>query len=179
MRKRRGTPAVVAAMAGALLAAALPAAASSGVASMDAPQSALALQGGWWSMEAEWRTKIGVFGAIGVPWVAIPLVSHAKWFIPYGARIGYQHDVSRAFKLRGAFHAAGTYGRENPCGDCGEIVSRFFAFAEIGGRYEAPSGFVAGLEVPIFGLGHGGGDLYPPPVSFAFSQVYVGWSWRW
>jgi hypothetical protein len=174
MRNRRRTSAVVAA-----LAAHLAAAAPSAAAITEPPQSALTLQGGWWSVEAEWRTRTGMFGAIGVPWVAIPLTSHARWLIPYAARIGYQHDVSRTFKLRGAIHVAGTYGRENPCGDCGEIVSRIFAFAEVGGRYEAPSGFVAGVDLPIFGLGSSGGDLYPPPISLAFSQAYVGWSWRW
>jgi hypothetical protein len=53
-------------------------------------------------------------------------------------------------------------------------LSKLPAGSEIGGRYEAPSGFVAGLDVPIFGLGNSGGDLYPPPVSFVFSQVYLG-----
>jgi hypothetical protein len=150
--------------------------ASSSAAESVEPTSALAIQGGWWSVEAEWRTRIGIFGAIGVPWVAIPLTSHAKWLIPYAARLGYQHDVSRTFKLRGAVHVAGTYGRENPCGGCGEIVSRVFVFAEVGGRYEATSGFVAGVDLPIFGLGSSSGDPFPPPISLAFSQAYVGWS---
>ena len=148
------------------------------MASDEKPQSALAIQGGWWSVEAEWKAKIGVFGAVGVPWVAIALTSHANWLIPYAARIGYQRDVSRVFRLRGTVHVAGTYGRENPCGDCGEIVSRSFGFVEIGGRYEGPSGFVAGVDLPIFALGKSGRNIYPP-LSFAFSQVYVGFSWRW
>jgi hypothetical protein len=163
----------------AAIAAHMQAVAARAMASDEKPQSALTIQCGWWSVEAEWKAKSGVFAAVGVPWVAVALTPSAKWLIPYGARIGYQRGVSRVFRVRGAAHVAGTYGRENPCGDCGEIVSRTFGFVEIGGRYEAPSGFVAGVDVPIFALGKNVRDIYPPPLSFAFSQVYVGFSWRW
>jgi hypothetical protein len=139
---------------------------------------AVGIQGGWWSVEAEWRSESGVLLAAGVPWLgAVLTMGSAKWVVPYGFRAGYQHEFSRSFKFRGAAHVAGTYGREAPCGGCGEIVKRTFGFLEIGGRYEARSGFVAGVDVPIAALGKNGRDLYPPPLSLAFSQAYVGFCW--
>jgi hypothetical protein len=38
---------------------------------------------------------------------------------------------------------------------------------------------VARIDVPVFALGKNGRDIYPPPLSFVFSQVHAGWSWRW
>lgn len=99
--------------------------------------------------------------------------------VPYAGRVGYQHETGTALKLRAALHLAGTYGRENPCGDCGQLVLRAFAFAEVGLRYEAAGGFVAGLDVPVFGVAKAGRAVFPPPVSFAFAQAYLGYSWRW
>jgi hypothetical protein len=149
------------------------------MASDEAATSALAVQGGWWSVEAEWRGRAGAFAALGVPWMGAALAAgSAKWLIPYSGRVGYQHETWARWKLRGSAHVAGTYGRESPCGDCGEIVSRVFAFAEVGVRYEGPSGFVAGIDLPVFALGKSGRDVYPPPLSLVFSQAYAGFSWR-
>jgi hypothetical protein len=145
----------------------------------DEPAAAVAVQAGWWSLDGEWRGRSGVFAGAGVPWVAAAITTNAQWMVPYAARAGYQHDLSPRWKLRGAAHLAGTYGRENPCGDCGHIVTRTFAFLELGLRYEARSGFVAGLDLPLFGVGKTGrADIYPPPLSFAFAQGYLGYSWR-
>jgi hypothetical protein len=171
-RWSRARSVVLAAAIGATLAPRLAAAGE------EAPSSALAVQAGWWSVEGEWRTRAGVFLAVGVPWVGAALaMGSAVWLVPYGGRVGYQHETWRRWKLRAGVHVAGTYGREDPCGDCGEMVSRTFGFVELGVRYEGASGLVAGLDLPVFGVGNGR-DLYPPPVSLAFTQAYVGFSWR-
>jgi hypothetical protein len=62
------------------------------------------------------------------------------------------------------------------CASDGDVTTRSFLFAEAGIRYEAPSGFVAGADLPVFGmrLPH---HAFPPPQSLAFTQMYVGYSW--
>jgi hypothetical protein len=60
------------------------------------PGSAISLQGGWWSLEAEGRARFGLYGAVGIPWVAVPLamLNGATWAAPLGARVGYQYSLS-------------------------------------------------------------------------------------
>lgn len=150
--------------------------------------SAISFQGGWWNAEAEWKSHVGVYATVGVPWVGWLLrPGSTKWMIPYGARIGYQYDAFPYWKLRGAAHVAGTYGRENPCGGCGEIVTRSFMLIELGLRYEYPTGFVVGLDAPLFAFDDvhelvrgsaSGVEVFPMPLSLLFTQVYVGYSWR-
>ena len=174
MRKAQTTSVVIA------IALLLAAASARGGASDEKPQSALAIQGGWWSVEAEWKTKIGVFAAVGVPWAAIPLTSHAIWLIPYGARIGYQRDISRLFKLRGAAHVAGTYSREDPCGDCAR--DRLARLRLHRGRrpIRGSLGFRSGGRCArLCARQKAAASVVSPPISFAFSQAYVGFSWRW
>ena len=146
--------------------------------------SALSLQGGWWSAEGEWKTPSGVYAAVGVPWMG--LVLSQGWTVPFAARVGYQYDLSPAWGLRGSARFAGTSGEESSCG-CQQRVTRTFGFVEVGVRYQARSGFVAGLDLPLLGFDQAhdvargrteGVELFPPPLSFAFSQVYVGYSWK-
>ena len=148
--------------------------------------SAVSLQGGWWSVEGEWKTPSGIYGAIGLPWMGFLLSSGPGWTVPFGTRVGYQYAASPRWKLRGSARFAGTYGEESGCG-CGQRVARTFGFVEFGLRYEAPSGFVAGLDLPLLAfdqahdLARGrpeGVEVFPPPLSFAFSQLYLGYSWR-
>jgi hypothetical protein len=142
--------------------------------------SAFAVQGGWWSVEAEWRARVGVYAAAGVPWVMVPLavMGDATWVVPVAGRIGYDFALSPRWSLRASGHAAMMIANEkSKCGCADEDPSRrTFVFAEIGIRYQSPSGFVAGADLPLVGLRtphHG----FPPPLSLAFSQVYIGHSW--
>jgi hypothetical protein len=154
------------------------------VAQADAPNtSALSLQGGWWSAEGEWKTSSGIYAAVGVPWVGLWLMPGRT--VPFAARVGYQYDLSSAWALRGSARLAGTSG-EASCG-CQRRVIQTFGFVELGIRYQAPSGFVAGLDLPLLGfdqahdLARGrteGVELFPPPLSLAFSQAYVGYAWK-
>jgi hypothetical protein len=148
--------------------------------------SAVSVQGGWWSVEGEWKAPNGIHGAIGLPWMGFLLESGSRWTVPFSARAGYQYEASAVWKLRGSVRVAGTYGENSSCG-CGRRETRTFGFLEFGIRYEAPSGFVAGLDLPLFAfdqahdLARGrteGIEVFPPPLSLAFSQVYVGYSWK-
>lgn len=143
--------------------------------------SAIALQGGWWSLEGEWRSRWGLYVAVGIPWAAFPLalLSGATWAAPVGARIGYQYPFSARWSLRASAHAAFMVANEK--GKCGcasdeETTQRTFLFAEAGIRYEGPSGFVAGADLPLYGV-RLASHPFPPPESLAFTQVYVGYSW--
>jgi hypothetical protein len=88
-------------------------------------------------------------------------------------------------ELTSVARVAGTYGEDSSCG-CQQRVTRTFGFLEFGIRYEAPSGFVAGLDLPLLAfdqahdLARGrteGIEVFPPPLSLAFSQMYLGYSW--
>ncbi|HEX2656855.1 MAG TPA: hypothetical protein VHU40_01230 [Polyangia bacterium] len=142
--------------------------------------SAVAVQGGWWSVEAEWRSRAGVYVAAGVPWGIVPvsLMSGATWIVPLGARVGYQHPLSQRWSLRGSLHGAVVFDDEtSKCGcESPAMLTRSFGFAELGARYQSPGGFVAGVDLPLFGI-HFPRKPFPPPVSLAFGQAYVGFSW--
>lgn len=142
--------------------------------------TAFAVQGGWWNIEAEWRSRPGIYVAAGVPWGIVPvsLMSGATWIVPLGARVGYQHPLSQRWSLRGNLHGAVVFDDEtSKCGcESPAVLTRSFAFAELGARYESPGGFVAGVDLPLFAV-HFPRKLFPPPMSLAFGQAYVGFSW--
>jgi hypothetical protein len=152
----------------------------------DGAASAVSVQGGWWSVEGEWKAPNGIYGAVGLPWMGFFLPSGDGWTIPFSARVGYQYEASAVWKLRGSARVGGTYGENTSCG-CQQLETRTFGFVEFGIRYEAPSGFIAGLDLPLFAFDQAhdlvrgrteGIETFPPPVSLAFSQVYVGYSWK-
>jgi hypothetical protein len=172
----------------ALLALVLLAAPSEGTVAVseaaDASAPAVSLQAGWWSVEGELRSSTGVFAAVGLPWMGM-LLTPGGWTVPFSGRVGYQYDASASWKLRGSARVAGTYAEQTSCG-CGQWETQTFGFLEVGVRYQAASGFIAGLDLPLFAfdqahdLARGrteGIELFPPPLSLAFSQVYVGYSW--
>jgi hypothetical protein len=147
--------------------------------------SAMSVQGGWWSVEGEWRGASGIYGAVGLPWMGFLLESGSGWVVPFGARLGYQYEASPAWKLRGAVRVAGTHGEGSKCG-CQHRSTRTFGFFELGLRYEGPSGFVAGLDAPLVAVDQAhdlargrteGVEVFPLPLSLAFSQLYIGYSW--
>jgi hypothetical protein len=149
----------------------------------DANAPAVSVQAGWWSLEAELKSSTGVFAAVGLPWMGMLLPS-GGWTVPFSGRVGYQYDASVTWKLRGSARVAGTYA-ETSC-LCGGWETQTFGFLEVGVRYQAASGFIAGLDLPLFAFDQAhdlvrgrteGIELFPPPLSLAFSQVYVGYSW--
>ena len=71
--------------------------------------------------------------------------------VPVGARVGYQHPLSARWSLRGSAHGVAVFDDETSkcgCGDGKTTLTRTFAFAELGARYESPGGFVAGVDLP-------------------------------
>jgi hypothetical protein len=145
-----------------------------------AGRPAVALQAGWWSAEAEWRTHLGLYGAVGVPWVMVPLsiLNHATWVVPLAGRLGFDLPLSPRWSVRASGHAAITVANERGkcgCADDGPIW-RTFLFAEVGVRYQRPSGVVFGADLPLFGM-RTPHHWFPPPVSLAFTQAYIGYSW--
>jgi hypothetical protein len=137
-------------------------------------------------VEAEFKSRLGLYAALGVPYPTLILASSARWVIPFGVRVGYQYELSRAWKLRAAAHLAGSVQSEDPCG-CRkyETETSAYQFVELGVRYESAGGFVAGLDLPILALKNGH-ELYrghfdrlrsyPGP---AFTQIYCGYAWHW
>lgn len=154
------------------------------VAEHDAPTAsrpaALSLQGGWWTVEAEGRTRVGIYAAVGVPWplVALSVMNGATWVVPLSARVGYDLALSPRWSLRASGLAATTVANETgKCGcNHGQAEWRTFLFAGLGVRYQSPSGLVLGAELPLVGASalH---QVFPPPMSLAFSQLYIGRSW--
>ena len=80
--------------------------------------SAVSLQGGWWSVEGEWKAPNGIYGAVGLPWMGVLLSSGGGWTVPFSARVGYQYDASAVWKLRGSARVAGTYGSRAGSSTC-------------------------------------------------------------
>lgn len=142
---------------------------------------AFSLQGGWWSVEVEVKSRWGVYFALGVPWVAAPLtlLSGATWVVPVESRVGYDLALTPRWSLRGAVHGALSVSNENAKCGCQNpgVETRVFGFAELGVRHEFPGGFVFGVDVPVFAINFPRKG-FPPPASLAFSQAYVGYSWR-
>jgi len=142
--------------------------------------AAFAVQGGWWSVEAEWRTRFGVYAAAGIPWVMVPLaiMDHATWVVPVTGRLGYDLGLSPRWSLRANAHAATMVANETGKCGCADLdpVWRTFLFAEVGVRYQSPSGFIAGVDLPVFAFSvpH---QAFAPPISLAFTQLYLGHSW--
>lgn len=154
------------------------------VAEHDAPSAsrpaALSLQGGWWTLEAEWRTRVGLYAAVGVPWPLVPLsvMNGATWVAPLSARVGYDLALSPRWSLRASGLAATSAANETGKCGCthGQVEWRTFLFAGVGVRYQSPGGLVLGAELPLIG-GSALHQVFPPPMSLAFSQLYVGHSW--
>jgi hypothetical protein len=145
-----------------------------------AGRPAVALQAGWWSAEAEWRTHLGLYGAVGVPWVMVPLslMGGASWALPVGGRLGFDLPLSPRWSVRASGHAATMVSNEqSKCGCVDEGPTwRTFLFAEVGVRHQRPSGVVFGADLPLFGM-RTPNHRFPPPVSLAFTQAYIGYSW--
>jgi hypothetical protein len=94
-----------------------------------------------------------------------------------GGRLGYDLALTPTWSVRASAHMAVSVSNEESCGCESNIETRVFGFAELGVRYQFPGGVVLGADVPVAGLRfphHG----FPPPASLAFSQAYVGYSWR-
>ena len=152
-----------------------------GTAGTDGRRAAFSLQAGWWTFEAELRTRFGLYASAGVPWAAVPVsvLNGATWVVPVGARVGYQHALSPRWSLRGsaqvAYSASNEGGAKCGCGSS-DTVTHTFAFAAVGLRYESTRGIIGGLDVPIVGLRvpH---HWFLPPEAQAFTQVYVGYTW--
>jgi hypothetical protein len=151
----------------------------------EAAESSLSVQAGWWSLESEWKGRRGLYAAVGIPWVLVPTAEGSGLPLPFAARVGYQLDSDAPWKVRVALHVAGL-SQAASCA-CGERESHSFAFAELGLRYEGPSGLVAGLDLPLAAVyrartpGEGLGQrpqFFPAPISFVFAQLYLGHAWR-
>lgn len=142
---------------------------------------AVAVQAGWWSIEGEVRSSIGLFADVGVPWVGFVLgatTSGTEWVVPLEAKVGFEHPVARQVGLRAGVRGALNLSSEDPCGTgCTQTERRAYLLAEIGVRWEHPSGFVVGLDVPLYVTEPDFSEDWPPPAALAFSQGYVGWRW--
>lgn len=148
---------------------------------------ALSAQLGWWNAELELLTQPGIYFALGGPWVGAVLgVTEDRLIIPFGARIGYQHELSSRWKLRAAAHFVGLYGSAGVCYDCSSDANGTDSWQlfELGARYESGSGLVYGIDVPllvvndVLGLDNAANEpFFAPPTSLAFLQLYVGYSW--
>jgi hypothetical protein len=147
---------------------------------------ALAAQLGWWNAELELLSPVGVYAALGGPWVgALLSASEQRAIVPFGARLGYQLGGTEQWKLRAAAHLAGLYGSAGQCPDCASHGSDSFLLFELGVRHVSSGGLVYGADVPllviqdVLALDQDTGDsgVFAPPLSLAFLQVYIGYSW--
>lgn len=143
---------------------------------------------GWWNAELEFLFEPGIYVSAGGPWVGALLgLADERVYIPFGARVGYQFDASGDWKLRAATHLVGLSEVYEKCSDdCPPHSTESWQLFEIGARHESPSGFVYGVDVPLFVINDVLGldrstspedDVFAPPLSLIFTQIYVGYSW--
>jgi hypothetical protein len=148
------------------------------------------LHSGWWNIEAEYQAPFGLFFDVGIPWAAFifdGLTSGVDWVMAVGGKLGYEYDLNRNWSIRAGFRTAFSFAHGS-FGVMGEeeTQTKAFGFVEGGVRYQFPSGFFFGLDIPLFAFD----DLHElfqgktssiesfyPPFSFAFSQCYMGYSW--
>jgi hypothetical protein len=142
-----------------------------------AEPTTLGFQAGWWSAEAELRTGAGPFFSAGVPWVLVYLDTTDGGFestIPFDAKAGWEFGLSRGWSFRTGARVAGSRWTGDPCGTgCNETETRAAGFLEGGFRYEAPDGFVAGLDVPVLVTPAFGRSPWVGPL---FSRIWLGWA---
>ena len=163
----------------------------------------LGIQGGWWNAEVDYVTNFGLQINLGWPWGAYVQrgspISNAYyeqgWFVPLEAKLGYQFDFPRndVVTLRVGFRGAMTWSQTDYFGggwdhmkeDCESIEFDFLGTLEVGLRFRFKFGLVLGLEIPIFAfLVLEQDDCDPmcvhdgPRFPFAYSQIYLGWSWK-
>jgi hypothetical protein len=135
----------------------------------------------------------GVFGGVGMPWpVYLPVMAYSgrEGVVSSDLRLGYNHALTEQLSLRGLVLSAWVYEWGDPCSDgCTSHEHKFFNFLSLGLRYQFPCGVLAGVQVPLvaaeFSYGREPDDTgwhhpewFPPPVSAAFTQAYVGYSWK-
>jgi hypothetical protein len=147
-------------------------------------EHALGIQAGWWSVEAEYRAPFGLFIDVGVPWFALVLdgtMDGTDWFAAVGAKLGYQLSLSESWSLRFGVRDAESIWHGCPCVDDNAVTNvKTLVSFEAGARFEAPCGFVVGVDLSLYALmiGDSGNiDHYWPGYSVLFSQAYVGFRW--
>jgi hypothetical protein len=142
-------------------------------------------QAGIWSAEAEWRSGTGPFVGVGFPWAlyAIEVANGGESVAALEGKIGWDFALTKSWSLRTGPRFLWATSKSDPCGTgCMERSNGSWGLFEVGVRYEAASGLVAGLDVPLLALKDihdnpripGGDEWWMAPV---FSQVWLGWAW--
>ena len=155
-------------------------------------EPSVSVHGGWWDVGAEYQSPWGIFGGLGVPWIAYtPLLvdSGNEGTVSADLRLGYDYPLTKSISLRALFLSAWIYQWGDPCGDgCTVHEHKFFNFLSAGLLYRFPCGFLLGFEMPLVAeesnhsqepgdTGWHRPEWFPPPISVLFSQVYIGYGW--
>ena len=155
-------------------------------------RTAASVHGGWWDVGGEVQTPWGIFGGLGVPWIAYtPLFVYSghEGTVAADARLGYSTPQSDGLSLRALVLSAWIYQWGEPCGDgCTVYEHKVYNFLSGGLRYRLPSGVLLGLEVPLVAVelnhsqerdetGWHAPEWFPPPIAAALTQAYVGYGW--
>jgi len=136
------------------------------------------LQGGWPYLEAEVLSRWNAYCNLGLDWgdfLAEPHYEHVHWLIPVDAAVGAQWKLNDYCRLRTGlrFLFSIEQGRqrviEEPRPELDVIV-----LLEAGLRLELEIGFVAGFQLPLFGIRESA--IFPPDV-FKRVYVYAGYAW--
>ena len=136
------------------------------------------LQGGWPYVEMEVLSRWNTYFNLGLNWgdfLAETHYEHVHWLLPLEAAVGAQWKLNEYLRFRSGlrFWYSIERGRqrviEEPRNESDLVVQ-----LEAGLRLELEIGFVAGLQLPVFGIR----DLaiFPPDV-FKNVYVYAGYAW--
>ena len=125
------------------------------------------------NLEFEWRSR-HVYYDFGL-W--IPAVVVAPLPPPLQLRAGYRLEVSESWSLRLGPHVAAVLGAVSPY----ESPPLLIGSLDAGLRYEAASGFLFGVDVPLalaWETSEGANFEWGPWRSRALVQLYLGWLWE-
>jgi hypothetical protein len=136
------------------------------------------LQGGWPYVEMEVLSRWNAYCNLGLDWgdfLAEPHYQHVHYLIPLDAAVGAQWKIDDYFRFRTGMRLLFSIeqGRqrviEEPRAELDVIV-----LLEAGLRLELEIGFVAGLQLPLFGIRESA--VFPPDV-LKRVYVYAGYAW--
>lgn len=136
------------------------------------------LQGGWPYIDAEVLSRWNAYGNLGLHWgdfLAEPHWEHSHWLLPLEAAAGVQWPINDYLRFRSGLRVLFSIERgrqriiEEPRNDFDIHV-----LLEAGLRLELEIGFVAGVQLPVFGIRE---QAILPPNVFKHVYVYAGYAW--
>jgi hypothetical protein len=136
------------------------------------------LQGGWPYVEMEVLSRLNAYGNLGLYWgdfLAETHWEHSHWLLPLEAAVGVQWRINEYLRFRSGlrFLFSIEHGRQRVIEESRNEYD-VIVLLEAGLRLELEIGFVAGLQLPFFGIRE---SAVLPPDVLKRVYIYAGYGW--